>query len=58
MAYEPPITIHDGEKDSFQQVHKIMADIFKPADSPEFPDDGDRKIVEATVTLPLNREEL
>ncbi len=57
MSYEPPITIHDGEKDSFRQVHQIMADIFKPADSPEFSGDGDRKIILATVTLPLNREE-
>ena len=61
MAYfdelEAPTTIRDGEKDSFRQVHQIMADIFKPADSPEFSGDGDRKIIFATVTLPLNREE-
>ena len=57
MAYEALTTIHDGEKDSEQEVHEIMADIFKPADSPEFPGDGDRKIIFATVTLPLNRED-
>ncbi len=57
MAYEAPTTIRDGEKDSFRQVHQIMADIFKPASAPEFPGDGDRKIIFATVTLPLNRED-
>ncbi len=62
MSYQPLIIIHDDEHHSnntrdSRQVHQIMADIFKPADSPEFPDDGDRKIVLATVTLPLNREE-
>ncbi len=62
MSYEPPITIHDefhsnNARGDSRQVHQIMADIFKPADSPEFRGDGERKIILATVTLPLNREE-
>ena len=56
MSYQRPITIQSNNERGDSR-HQIMADIFKPADSPEFRGDGERKIILATVTLPLNREE-